>query len=246
MEKITIRAFRAVDDKAACARYIMEFMRVLEDIGVSASFRPDVGWCADPDSIVFVAEHEVHGMVGGIRLQRANGRAPLPMESSLSELAPGLPQVLDYYRSAGNAELGALWNAHRFAGRGIPYLLISAAVAAASQLALGSMCCLVAEYVAPYCRSNGFEPIIEVGDQGRFTFPIPSISSYAMVIPHVDLNLGAEDEERHRILSLRLRPDQVRIEQPKREPLEVTYALLLNRADTRYRAVAAYRSRFAA
>lgn len=246
MDKITIRAFRAVDDKAACTRYIMEFMRVLEDIGVSSSFRPDVSWCADPDSIVFVAEHPVHGMVGGIRLQRANGRSPLPMEASLDSLAPELPRVLACYQQGGNAELGALWNAHRFAGRGIPYLLISAAVATANQLALGSMCCLVAEYVAPYCRMNGFEPIIEVGDQGRFTFPIPSISSYAMVIPSVDLILNAEDEERRRVLSLRLRPDQVRIEQPKREPLEVTYALLLDRADRRYKAVADYRSRFAA
>lgn len=239
MEKITIRAFRAPDDKAACARYIMEFVRVLDGIGVSTVFKPDVNWCTDPDSIVFVAEHPVHGMVGGIRLQRAKLGTSLPMESSLATLAPDLPQHLAPYLMDGNAELGALWNAHRFAGRGIPYLLISAAVATANQLGIRSMCCLVAEYVAPYCALNGFMPIVPVGDNGKFVFPVPAIHSYAMLIPDVFVVGHADLAERKRLISLRLRPEQTRVEQPKHEELLVNYELLLPSSLSRYRVHAA-------
>ncbi len=246
IEHITIRAFRAPDDKVACARYIMEFVRVLEGIGVSSVFKPDVSWCADPDSIVFIAEHPVHGMVGGIRLQRAKAGSVLPMESSLGKLAPELSAYLEPMRSKGNAELGALWNAHRFAGRGIPHLLISAAVATANQLALRSMCCLVAEYVAPYCVLNGFKPMEEVGDKGMFVFPVPSIRSYAMAIPDVFEVGEADAAERKRLMSLRVRPEQTRLEQPKKEALKVTYELLIDGGNDNYREVAAYLSRHAA
>ena len=246
IEHITIRAFRAPDDKVACARYIMEFVRVLEGIGVSSVFKPDVSWCTDPDSIVFIAEHPVHGMVGGIRLQRAKIGSTLPMESSLKSLAPGLSACLEPLVFKGNADLGALWNAHRFAGRGVPHLLISAAVATANQIGLRSMCCLVAEYVAPYCVLNGFKPIEEVGDKGMFVFPVPSIRSYAMAIPDV-LEVGEADAmERRRLMSLRMRPEQTRPERPKNETIMVTYQLLIDEGNENYRAIAEYLSRDAA
>lgn len=239
MEHITIRAFRAPDDKAACAAYIREFVRVLQDIGVSSAFKPDISWCLDRESIVFVAEHPVHGMVGGIRLQMAKVGMPLPMVGSLKTLAPELSEHMAPRMLHGNAELGALWNAHRFAGRGIPNLLISAAVATANQLSIQSMCCLVAEYVAPYCRLNGFKPIAHVGENGMFLFPIPSIRSYAMEIADVLDVGGADEKERRRLVSLRLRPEQTRIEQPKREALSVTYSLLVDGRSERYAEVAA-------
>jgi hypothetical protein len=246
LEHITIRAFRAPDDKVACARYLMEFIRVLEGIGVSSVFKPDVSWCTDRDSIVFIAEHPVHGMVGGIRLQRAKTGSPLPMESSLKSLAPGLPSVLEPLIMKGNAELGALWNAHRFAGRGVPHLLISAAVATANQLGLRSMCCLVAEYVAPYCVLNGFKPIEEVGDKGKFAFPVPAIHSYAMVIPDVFEVGEADAVERKRLMSLRMRPEQTRLECPKKETIKVTYELLIDGGNDNYREIAEYLQRIAA
>ncbi len=239
MDHITIRAFRATDEKDTCARYIMEFVRVLEQIGVASTFRPDVQWCADPDSIVFVAEHPVLGMVGGIRLQRAKTGRPLPMEHSLRTLAPALPELLSPLSERGNAELGALWNAHRFAGRGIPHLLISAAVSMANQLELRNMVCLVAEYVAPYCRLCGFQHIEQVGDKGEFIFPVPSIRSYAMCIPDIRSIETADFSERKRILSLRVRPQQTREEQPKKERLRVSYQLLLDEQDLIYRDLAA-------
>lgn len=246
MEHITIRAFRAVDEKDSCARYIMEFVRVLEHIGVTGTFKPDVSWCADPDSIVFVAEHPTLGMVGGIRLQRARPGTQLPMEKSLMQLAPELTEHLAPLLTLGNAELGALWNSHRFAGRGVPHLLISAAVSMANQLELGSMVCLVAQYIAPYCSLCGFRAIEEVGERGEFVFPIPTIKSYAMMVPDTRSVELADTDERRRILSLRMRPQQTRTEQPKQEQLRVTYDLLMDEGDRTYRDLADLWSSYAA
>ena len=66
-----------------------------------------------------------------------------------------------------------------------------------------------------------------IGENGEFAYRIPGIRSYAMVIDDIDVLPHARMEDRHRILSLRMRPEQVRVEQPKTLPLEVHYQLRL-------------------
>lgn len=228
MEKITIRAFRAIDEPELCRQYASEHARVLTDIGVSTVVKYDDAWMRDADTIVFAAMHAELGMVAGIRLQRARPDVPMPMEIALDTKEPRLRPVLAPLEAAGNAELGALWNAERFAGRGVPFLLITAAVATAGQADLSHMACFVAQYIAPYCSSVGFVPVRSVGDQGEFNYPIPGIKSYVMVIPDVKTVTHATSELRHRILSLRMRPRQVQVEVPKKESLEVSYDLLID------------------
>lgn len=246
MDKITIRAFRAVDDAQLCHTYAVEHARVLSDIGVSTVVKYDDAWMQDPDTIVFVALHEDLGMVAGIRLQKSRREVPMPMEIALDSTEPGLRAVLDPMMVNGNAELGALWNAHRFAGRGVPYLLIAAAVATASQAGLAHMVCFVAEYIAPYCASVGFRNVPSVGNAGEFNYPIPGIKSYVMAIPDVSTLVLAESSARQRILSMRLRPKQGNIETPRREALDVTYDLLIDPASQLYRDLEATIKLFAA
>jgi hypothetical protein len=119
-------------------------------------------------------------------------------------------------------------------------------VASASQTGLGSMVCLVAEYIEPYCTLNGFRPIASVGENGRFVFPVPSIHSYAMAIPDTVTMETAHPDLRQRLMSLRLRPQQVRVEQPKKEPLLVEYDLLLGTARPQYDLIADMLSLYAA
>ena len=94
METITIKAFRAVDDRVRCARYLMEHIRVLEDIGVAVALKPDISWCTDPDVVVIVAEHAELGMVAGMRLHLRPGELGLPMERSLRTIDPNVPERL--------------------------------------------------------------------------------------------------------------------------------------------------------
>jgi hypothetical protein len=246
MEKITIRAFRAPEDAQRCRTFMIEHENVLKDLGVASVVKYDETWMSDPDTIVFVAEHESLGMVAGIRLQRAKTGTQLPMERALNRIEPGLIDHLDTLAKHGNAELGALWNAHRFAGNGLPHLLIAAAVSTANQANLTSVVCFVAEYIAPYCSMTGFQAIEQFGNKGCYNYPLPEMRSYVMVVPDTRSLSHANPIERHRALSLRLRPNQVRSEQPKRNELEVTYDLLLDREDETYTAIAAERQRYAA
>lgn len=227
MEKITIRAFRAVDEPGSCLEFARQHADVLHAIGVDTVVKPDEDWQLDPDTIVFVAEHPELGMVGGFRLQRDKTGRPLPMERALQGMDPRVGEVLQRMRVHGNAEMTALWNAHRFAGRGVPMLLMSAMIAAAHQLTLQHISILVAEYMGTYAARNGCVRMKEIGDAGEFIYPIPGIRSYAMVIDDLNVLPHARMEDRHRILSLRVRPEQVRVEKPKDRALEVHYQLQL-------------------
>ncbi len=229
MEHITIRAFRATDDRERCARYMMEHLRVLEDIGVSTVVRPDVSWCTDPEVVVVVAEHDRLGMVAGIRLHRASAGKELPMEASLRNFDPSISEHLSSLLDAGNGEVAGLWNAHRFAGRGVPILLMESVVSVANQLSLRSLVTFIAEYVAPYAGKCGFRMMEQLQNGGDFVYPVASIRTHAMELPDILTLSAARPGDRQRIMSLRMRPSQSRSEKPKQVELEISYELIIDK-----------------
>lgn len=247
MDKITIRAFRAVDDPTRCRSYALEHAKVLTDLGVDQVVVPDDSWSRDPNVYVFVAEHETLGMVAGIRLDRAVVGERLRMEECIAPLAPEITEILNALAPHGNAELCGLWNAHRFAGRGVPKLLIEAAIATASQLRVRTIVTFIAEYVAPYAVETGFVPIQGIADHGVLVYPIPSIRTHALVLSDVLTVCNAAFPTRQRMLSLRLRPSQERFECPKGKTLCVRYELVVDQGLSRgFQDVIRHRERFAA
>jgi hypothetical protein len=203
---------------------------VLSDIGVTSVIKPSIEWCSDPDVVVVVAEHAQLGMVGGFRIQMDKHGSPLPMEKALIPIDVRICDELSNLRPNGNGELTALWNAHRFAGKGVPFLLMSTLVAAASQLPLKHLTILVSNYMSHYAVRNGFKPLKGIGAGGKFNYPIPGFESYAMVLNDLALLEHLSMEDRHRIVSLRIRPVQTRIEQPRGVQMEVNYDLRLDQA----------------
>lgn len=247
MEKITIRAFRATDEPDKCDEFLREHTKVLTDLGVISVIAPDDSWTRDPNTIVFVAEHRELGMVAGIRLEKAQPELPLRMETCIRPMEPGITKILHALNQGGNAELCGLWNAHRFAGRGIPMLLIDAAIACSTQLELNSVVTFIAEYVAPYASRVGFEVIDEIGDHGQLVYPIPTIKTWAMVMNDTLCLGNIEPKVRKDLISLRVRPRQYRVEKPKGVEIFVLYDLMLNHALSRpYEEVIAFRRLFAA
>lgn len=226
MEKIVIKAFRATDDRERSLQYAKEQTKVLEDIGVFNVIQPDLSWCSDPDVIVLVAEHETLGMVAGIRVHKASARRDLPMQRCMGELDSSAPYLLTSLIKQGTAEIAGLWNAHRMAGRGIPKLLMEAAVSVATQIGVRTLVTFIAEYVAPYAASSGFVMMDSLENGGVFVYPIPGIRTHAMLLPDVLTMCHAPSEDRKRIVSLRLRPYQKREESPKGKALEVEYQLM--------------------
>ena len=142
------------------------------------------------------------------------GAAPQRCKHRLAALIP-----------EGRAEIAGLWNAHRFAGRGIPLLLISSGVALAGLLDVSALVCVAAEYVVPHTRRVGFTTLAHIGEAGLFHYPLEHMRSFAMVVMDLLTLEGADVRVRHRILSLRIQPAQRRSEEPKKRRLDVHYDL---------------------
>jgi hypothetical protein len=209
---VTIHAFRATDSPELCADYIAEHRKVLEDFGVLQIVGGDHSWMSDPDCIVLMATHRDLGHVGGIRIERATRSKPLPMERTIAPMDPTIHDAIAGYMESGYGEICGLWNANRFAGKGIPLLLSMAAVAVSQQVGVHALSCFVAHYTLRHALKVGFQILEDVGEGGSFNFPMPRIKSFAMVIPDTILLESAPNSFRQRILSLRCRPAQERIE----------------------------------
>lgn len=222
---VTIHAFRAIHNVELCTAYIREHRRVLEDFGVLQAVQPDHAWMKDPDCIVLLASHSELGLVGGIRIERAKPGSKLPMEKSIAPMDPMIAEAIAPFAAIGCGEICGLWNANRFAGHGVPLLLSMAAVSVAHQVGLNSLTCFVAHYTLRHALKVGFQILENVGDGGAFNYPVPRIKSFAMVIPDTILLEGAPTAFRERLISLRCRPIQERIEAPTGSPYPVRYVL---------------------
>lgn len=228
-EKLLIRAFRAPDEPETCEEFLREHRRVLEDFGITNVSTNTNAWCMDPNTYVLVAMTTEGRMVGGIRVEIAGNRA-LPIADALRKLDPRIDKEVNDLASHGTAEVCGLWNANDYSSRGIPNVLSLAAVSIGNQLPIRSMVCLVAHYTLRHALRAGFNMMEAVGEAGTFTYPIPSIKALAMVIPDVRSLDSSPAAVRRNIMSLRLRPDQVRSERPAQVDLELTYSLLLDRS----------------
>jgi hypothetical protein len=222
---VTIHAFRATDSPELCQDYIREHRKVLEDFGVLQVVGAEHDWVNDPDCIVIMATHRELGHVGGIRIDRASRTKPLPMERAIAVMDPTIHDSVSIYMENGYGEICGLWNANRFAGKGIPLLLSMAAVAVSQQVGVNALSCFVAHYTLRHALKVGFQIIENVGDGGAFNYPVPRIKSFAMVIPDTILLESAPNAFRERILSLRCRPMQERIESPSGVAYPVRYIL---------------------
>jgi hypothetical protein len=227
MEKITIKAIRAVDSKEDTIGSIIEHTRVLEDIGVTSALRLDFSWCLDPETVLILAFHESLGMVGGCRIQYGYDLKNLPIYKHLLPFESDLDKKLGEPGDERCFELAGLWVAHRFSGHGLPWLLTAAAVSVLNQINAERVYCFAAEYSLDYATKKGFEVLENVGSHGMVDFPIPGIKSYVLLNRSTAALRSAHDMERDRLVGLRLSPDQVRTETIKDRSIEVVYRLKL-------------------
>lgn len=228
MEKITLKAFRAPNNPSLAAEFLQEHRRVLEDFGIANVTTNSESWLKDPNACLIVALHDDLGMVGGIRLQIATHEEPLPMESAIGKLDPRIKTELDSMVEEGLGEVCSLWNANRYAQKGVTVLLSQAVTAMATMVSVRRMVCLVATYTQRHPKRNGFIVMEEIGDKGTFIYPIPTITAVAMLNPDTMLLPHASTEQRQLLYSLRLRPRQVRCEVPANQEFEVHYDMQMN------------------
>lgn len=228
-DTIELIGFCAPDRPDLCAEFLREHELVLTELNIPLVVRGDPSWTQDPHCYVIVAMHPTEGMVGGIKLQLDHGHTVgLPMEQAIRKLDPHITDAMERLRQVGNGEVCGLWSASRYANRGVTVLLSLAVTAIAPQVGAHRMVCFVGHHTKRHPERNGFIAMQEVGDQGAFDYPTAAYRSLAMVNPDTVLLPHASSSQRQAIFSLRLRPEQVRVESPARIPLEVKYELLVS------------------
>jgi hypothetical protein len=229
VDRITLQAFCAPDEPGLCAEFLREHRNVLTDFGVNEIVATENPWVNDPNCYVIVALHAEHGMVGGIRLQLASTGVKLPMTEIIEKTHPSVNDAMAELLPWGNGEVCGLWAAHRYLGKGVPTLLSKAVTTISVAAGARRMVCFVAHYTQKYPAKNGFIVMDNVGDHGFFpSYPIPRITTIAMVNPDTLLLEYASHEQRQSIYSLRLRPEQTRIELYGDCALEVEYKMRIS------------------
>src|SRR4051812_21999669 len=109
--KLSIKAFRAMDDIETCQKYVEGHSKVLKIYGITMITSAKVAWFEGPDTYVILVESEdAEKIYGGARIQVAGGKFSLPIEDALTKFDGNIHQYVRELTPAGTGELCGLWN----------------------------------------------------------------------------------------------------------------------------------------
>lgn len=224
---IRIRAFRAIDDREACLKFIEGHARLLEiHFGVAKVTSTNADWIDSPNTIVVSVEDESGEKVyGGARIQMYDGQMKLPIEHALGHYDPKIYEMV----KEGCCEICGMWNSMEVAGMGIGSLILCrVCVAITSQLPIDKVYVLCAPVTTRMGKRVGAVVEESLGNNGIFFYPKDDFVATAMAIYDCDTLNNADPKERENILDLRRQPVQVKIEKGPKGEFEVHYELLVS------------------
>lgn len=221
---VKIRAFRAVDDKEACMKFIEGHRRLLEiHFGVAKVTSSNNDWVNSENTIVIIVEDESGEKVyGGARVQMVDGKIQLPIEHALGHYDP---KIFEFVKE-GCAEICGMWNSMEVAGMGIGSLILCrVCVSIVNQLPIDKIYVLCAPVTTRMGKRVGAVIEETLGDKGIFFYPKDDFVATAMAILDVDVLAHAEEKERENIFELREMPNQIKKEKGPKGEFEVMYQL---------------------
>lgn len=227
---IEIKAFRAINNTEACQKYIDGHRKILEIYGVTKVTSANTDWASDPASFVIMVESASTGKIlGGARIQVAQGSLPLPIEEAVGEMDSSIYNIIKEYGKGATGELCGLWNSREVAGMGIGSIFLGrVGVAITTQLNLNSVFALCSPATLANCKRVGFIIEKSLGNNGTFYYPKEDLLATALVIPNPVTIENAELLERESILNLRQKPRQRKTEIGPKGEIEVEYDLIIS------------------
>jgi len=231
MLKLKFRAFQSSSDLALSQRYMIGHRQVLADYGITNITSNNQVWLEIPCVFGVVAENEEGELVGGIRVQMADGIHPLPVENAIGYMDQKIHDVVRKYLDNGVGELSALWNAKSVAGYGISVLLTRAGISITNQILCNTLVGICGDYTLQMFTNVGFVVDNSLGNNGEFFYPKEEFIARVLGI----LNSGnldtAKGIDRERMLDLRNRPKQLTVEPGPKGTVEIDYDLFLPKYD---------------
>jgi hypothetical protein len=231
---IRLRAFKAMDEQETCLKYVEGHTAVLKDYGVANVTSRTPVWINNPHVFVVVAENvETKNIVGGIRVQIADGELPLPIETAIGHMDTKVLEIVDYYRGNGGVgELCGLWNSKEVAGHGISMILTRASIAIINQLQFRTLMGICADYTLPMFTQVGFVVDRSMGENGEFAYPNPNYITRVLGILNAETLETAYPYDKERMLTLRENFMQTRMEEGPKGSYQVEYNLNIPKSET--------------
>lgn len=228
---IGIRMYRAVNEPETNRAYVEGHIQVLKDYGIESITSNNYLWTQHPNTYCFIASSD-NELVGGIRIQVADGIVPLPVEQAVGKMDPGIYSLIKYYAiNGGVGELCGLWNSKKVKGVGISVILVRAAISTINQLRFQTLSGICAEYSLKMFQDVGFVTNTNLGNNGTFIYPNENYIARVVGILNGATLDTATAFDRERMLTLRQKPVQERIEHGPKGDFPVEYDLTIDGVD---------------
>ena len=217
-------AFRAINNREACNRFEEGHIGILKAFGIETITTNNSIWKFDPYVwVIMVEEIDTGTLIGGIRVQKFDGRNELPMVKAITHLDGRIADEIEAEFENGTGECCGMWVSRRGFGKGIAPLLCRASVAISDQIGVHSLFCLVAHYTLQMVEDIGFKVMTHLGEEGHFKYPDDRYKAYAMKFENILDISAALPIEQERYLSLREKRIQAHTELSQGKEVHVSY-----------------------
>jgi len=168
-----IFAFRAIDEPKLCDQYVTGHVKVLTDYGIKNITSNNNTWINNPHIYCLgLKDIETNELLGGIRIQLADGKDPLPVEVAIGHLDNNIYTMVENYAYNGNVgELSGLWVNNKLKGLGFGPHLVRASIASSNQLNFKTLIGICAGYSLKMFNEVGFIIDKTLGEKGDFPYP---------------------------------------------------------------------------
>ena len=223
-------AFRAIDEKPLCHEFIKGHVKVLADYGISSITSNNTFWIENPFMYCIVVEDVItKELLGGIRIQIADGITPLPVEKAVGYMDARIYDVVKRFAfSGGVGELNGLWVSNKLKGVGMGPYLVRAAIASASQLNFVTLIGICGENTLQMFINVGFLLENSLGKNGGFPYPSEDLTAHVVGILNAVSLETAASYDRNIMTVLRSNKVIDRIETNNNFISNISYNLLYN------------------
>lgn len=235
--KYRVFTFRAIDSPKLCEEYINGHVKILTDFGIENITSNNNSWTLNPDVYCLGLISENNELLGGIRIQLANGIDPLPIEYAIGSMENKIYNLVNQYRlNGGVGELSGLWVNNKLKGLGIGVYLVRAAIASSNQLNFKTLIGICGDVTLTMFRNVGFGVDTSIGKHGTFYYPNSLLIAYAVGILDTVTLHKSTSYDKDIMLSLRDNLRIKRVEKDRGVDVKIDYNLeYTNVSDINYR-----------
>ncbi len=220
-------AYRAIDQPDLCEQYIAGHVKVLTDYGITNITSNNNTWTKNPH-IYCIGLKEVNSniLLGGIRIQLADGLYPLPVENAIGYMDSNIYTMVDRYAQNGKVgELSGLWVNNKLKGMEFGPHLVRASIASSNQLNFKTLIGICAGYSLKMFNQVGFIIDTSLGKKGDFPYPNDNYIAHVVgILNAITLNSATEYDKKI-MTSLRKNNVQKRSQIYSGNKIEINYDL---------------------